>query len=168
MHRKSLIIPPLPPPPSWPVSLTPWPQWPVSWTSLPRRRDRTLSSARLVGTHHQLPSSSLHYLLRRRGLSARHRGRSGLSAGPRCRGGANGPSRRHVSSARIISFPRHPSATSSAVVACQLDTVATVACQLDLVAAAARAGWRFPPFPSPVSPAPAPALLLLLLSRPRV
>ena len=33
----SLVIPPLPPPPSWPVSSTPWPQWPVSWTSLQRR-----------------------------------------------------------------------------------------------------------------------------------
>ena len=104
----------------------------------PRRRNRTLSSARLVGAYHQLPSSSLRYLLRRRGMSARHCGRRGLSAGRRCRGGATGPSRLHVSSARIISFPHHPSATSSAVVACQLDTVAAVACQLDVVAAAAR------------------------------
>ena len=39
---------------------------------------------------------------------------------------------RHLLMARIISFPRHPSSASSAVVACQLDTVATVACQLDL------------------------------------
>ena len=36
----SLVIPPLPPPPSWHVSSTPWPPWPVSWKSLPRRRER--------------------------------------------------------------------------------------------------------------------------------